>query len=136
MEKYILDKDINTICVKASSFPEGVMEAHNTLHALLSNEPDRKYFGISRPEGNNGIIYKAAAEELHDGEAEKLNLETFVIKKGNYTSIFIPDFMKDIPAIGKAFQELLANPEIDHNGACIECYINDKDVRCMVRLRD
>ena len=57
-------------------------------------------------------------------------------KKGTYNSIFIPDFCNNIPAIGNAFQELTADPQIDPNGICVEVYENDTDVRCMVRLRD
>ena len=48
----------------------------------------------------------------------------------------IQDYMKDTSAIGDAFQELLANPRIDPNGACIEWYINNDIVKCMVRLAD
>ena len=51
----------------AKSFPEGILEAHQTLHALVPYSQNRKYFGISRPENGN-IVYKAAAEELIEGE--------------------------------------------------------------------
>jgi hypothetical protein len=44
--------------------------------------------------------------------------------------------MKDIPAIGNTFQELLETPGIDPNGYCVEWYINDKDVICMIRLAE
>lgn len=43
--------------------------------------------------------------------------------------------MDDIPAIGKAFKELLAIPGIDPEGACVEWYLSNKDVQCMVRLK-
>ena len=95
----------------------------------------RQFFGISYPETPSKIIYKAAVEESYPGEGEKLGCETFIIKKGQYISIYIKDFMKDIPKIGQSFQELLADERIDPNGCCVEEYINDKDVRCMVRLK-
>jgi hypothetical protein len=81
------------------------------------------------------IIYKAAVEEYSEGEAEKLHLERFILKKGNYISIDIINYMEDIPAIGKAFQELLKDPRIDPNGICAEWYLNEKDVKCMIRLK-
>jgi len=43
-------------------------------------------------------------------------------------------FMNDIPLIGKTFEKLLANPDIDSDGYCVEMYIA-KDVRCMDRLK-
>jgi hypothetical protein len=137
MEEYQLLNDISAMYITASSFPEGVLAAHQQLHSLvpMSETPERKYFGISFPNQDGTIIYKAAAEELADGEAEKLGLETYLIKKGKYISIDIPDFMKDVSGIGNAFQELLTDPRIDHNGACVEWYI-DADVKCMVRLAD
>lgn len=58
-----------------------------------------------------------------------------VFKEGEYSYILIQDYMKDIPAIGKAFEKLTANPGIDPNGYCIEWYLTDKGVKCMVKLK-
>jgi hypothetical protein len=132
MENYTLSEDINIICVTADSFPDGILPAFEKLHQLVPGK--RKSYGISRPDKNRTIIYKAGAEELSAGEAEKLHLEKFVLKKGNYISIDIPDFMNNIPAIGKAFEQLLADPRIDPEGACIEWYFNEKDVKSMIRI--
>jgi hypothetical protein len=135
MEKLVFDNDITVFCITAKSFPDGVMEAHQKLHALVPFSTARKYLGLSRPE-NGVIVYKAAAEELSPGEGEKLNCETLVLKKGKYISRIIHDFMKDIPAIGKTFQELLQQPGLDPEGYCVEWYFNDKDINCMIRLED
>jgi hypothetical protein len=134
MIPYELKEDIEVFCVTATSFPDGVLQAHQTLHALVPFSTERKYFGISYPEKPGSIIYKAAANELEQGDLSKHGLEHFTIKKGKYICILIEDFMKDIPAIGKAFQELITQPGIDPNGCCVEWYTNEKDVRCMVRL--
>jgi hypothetical protein len=111
------------------------MDAHNKLHALVPFSPDRKYFGISRPE-NGAIVYKAAAEEINPGEAEKFNCDSLVLKKGKYNCLTIHDYMKDIPAFEKTFKKLLASPGLDPNGYCVEWYFTDKDVKCMVRLKE
>ena len=82
-------------------------------------------------------MYRAAAEEMHAGEAELSNCETLLILKGQYITIDIADYANDIQAIGEAFRVLLAHPGIDHeDGYCVEWYRNDKDVRCMVRLKN
>ena len=133
-EPFILGEDIKVMCIEASLFPDGVMAAHQQLHELVPYSTERKYYGLSRPAEDGIIVYKAAASELENGEAEKLQLETFIIKKGNYVSIAIHNYMQDIPTIGKAFSELIARPDIDPNGLCVEWYLNDKDVKCMVRL--
>jgi len=135
METFILDTNINVLCVTAKSFPEGVMEAFDKLHSLVPFDEKRRLFGISRPNKQGKIIYKAALEELHQGEAEKVGCESFVIQKGKYIFLDRADFMKNLQSIGEAFHELISQSNIDPNGYCLEWYLNDnKDVRCLVRL--
>ena len=137
MEQVTIDTDIVMMCVQATSFPAGVLEAHQTLHRLLPPDGKRRYYGLSRPEGSmTNIVYRAAAEQQHEGEANELGLDTITIKKGTYLNITIHNFMNNLPAIGNAFQQLLQQPGIDMQGYCIEWYYNDTDVHCMVRLAD
>ncbi|MBI3235666.1 MAG: transcriptional regulator, partial [Bacteroidetes bacterium] len=81
-------------------------------------------------------IYKAAAQELIPEELSKHQLESFVIKKGEYVYIDIKDYMKNVSAIGDAFSKLISLPNIDPNGCCVECYRALDEVRCMVRLNN
>ena len=134
MEKYYLEQDIKAFYVKASSFPGGIKPAFEKLHSLIKSTVDRRFFGISYPEIPGKIIYKAAVEEMYQGEAEELGCEIFIIKKGEYTSIYIKDFMKDISSIGKAFHELLQDPGIDPKGYCLEVYEGMNNARCLVPL--
>ncbi len=62
------------------------------------------------------IIYKAAAGELYDGEAEALRCDTTVIAKRNYVFVTVTDYLKDTPLIDAAFKELLKQPGIDPMG--------------------
>lgn len=135
METMNLKKDIKVFYLTADSFPQGVNEAHNRLHKLVPFDKDRNYFGISRPEEGGPIVYRAGTEERAVGEAKKYNCDTLVLKKGTYISTVVNGFNKDPQLIGKAFQELLAYPNIDPQGYCVEWYRNDADtVTCMVRL--
>lgn len=137
MEIYRLDRDVPIVCITATSFPLGILPAHEKLHSLLGPSGDRTFYGISRPSGNMGnIVYKAAAEIMDKGEPARLNLETMMIKKGTYLSELILNFHEDIQRIGKSFQQILDDPRIDPNGFCVEWYLNETDVRCMVRVRE
>ena len=127
-------EDIKVFCVTATSFPEGILDAHEELHARVPFSEDRRYFGISRPE-KGIIVYKAAAEELEKDQSENIDFESFTIEKGKYICLTISNYMKDLESIGKAFEELTANPDIDPNGYCIEWYYNETDVNCMIRLK-
>lgn len=133
MKQLFLNAAITAYTVKAVSFPEGVQAAHQHLHGLVPFSAKRKYFGISRPEGAGQLNYYAAAEELEPGELSEHGLPVFEIKPGNYIYTDIPDFMNNIPAIGQAFQQLLAQTNIDPDGACIEWYLENAVCRCMVR---
>ena len=135
METIHQQTDIKVFYVTASSYPEGVLDAHQKLHSIVPFSTERRYFGISRPE-NGPIIYRAATEETKDGEAESYNLETLVLNKGNYISLTVNNYLDDIEGIERAFQSILSHPNLDPNGYCVEWYFTDKDVKCMIRLED
>src|SRR6195952_1197042 len=98
METITLPKDIKVFYVPASSFPDGIMQAHETLHALVPFSTDRKFYGLSRPE-NGPIQYKAAAEEINKGEAEKFGCNILILKKGKYICLTVHDYLKDVQSI-------------------------------------
>lgn len=135
MDNFTIDKNIKTICVTAESFPDGIEEAHMKLHALLPDKERRQFFGISWPGPDGLIIYKAAASEMESGEAERLNSETYTIKAGPYNSFYITDYRENLDSISRAFDLLTAQHETDPEGFCLEWYINDEDVKCLVPLR-
>lgn len=134
MEQFYLEQDIHVCCITATSFPEGIMDAHEQLHALIPFSKERRYFGISRPDHQGTIIYKAAAEVLQPDEKEPAGCEPFVIPGGRYISSTIINYPGHLEAISKTFRELLSVPGIDPNGYCVEWYLGEKDMRCMVRL--
>lgn len=135
METYIIEKDITVACLSASSFPAGVEAAHTELHSMLPAPEQRIAYGISYSDGKGGIIYKAALSQLREGEAAAYGLETFSIRKGEYMSELLLNFCEDMNHVGETFQKLLALPELDPQGYCLELYLNDKDMRCMVPLK-
>ena len=142
METFKLENEINLFCIKAKSFPAGIMDAHQKLTSIAKSLGKRNYFGISYAH-NNETLYMAAAEIKSNNETIPAGCDTYTLKKGNYISIYISDFAKDVSQIGKAFEILLADPRIDEQGCCAECYLPEgadgtaaKDVRCMVRLAD
>jgi len=134
METFNLANDIKVVYVQADSFPNGIMAAHQKLHSLVPDIKHRRVFGISRPDGA-GIIYKAAAELKEADRFNHSDLQIFTIKKGEYLAELITDFMNDVPQIGNTFQKLIRQPDIDPEGYCLEEYINEKDVRCMVGIK-
>lgn len=132
MDTMKFEQDTTVFFIQAVSFPDGVLAAHQQLHRITPKVDSRKCFGVSRPE-DHVISYKAAAEQISDGESSSLGLKTLVLKKGDYYCVTIHDFMKNLPAIGETFQQILQQPGIDPEGYCVEWYYTDNDVHCMVR---
>jgi PhnB protein len=135
MQKVKINKDIRVFYIQAKSFPDGVMEAFQQMHSIIEIPPQRRSFGISRPEKGK-IIYRVACEEVAKGDLEKHHLTEFIISKGVYLGVEIKNFRKDLTSIKKAFNILIANPKIDPDGYYIEEYKGIDDVFCMVRLKD
>jgi hypothetical protein len=135
MEPYHLDHDIRLCCIPAKSFPDGVMAAFEKLMTIFPDQQGkRRLFGISWPDGKGSMVYKAAVEERYRGEAEKLGMEAYLLKSGEYLSTVVHNFMNDIPSIGKAFQLLVEAPGVHPNTVGVEEYVSNTDVRCMVPM--
>lgn len=137
METVRIENDIRVFYITAESFPAGVLDAHNTLHALVPFSRRRKYFGISRPENSGDIVYRAGTEETRLNEGREYNCDTLILRKGNYITLPVTDFRDEPQRIEHAFQILLTHPDLDPQGYCVEWYLNDREeVKCMIRLNN
>jgi hypothetical protein len=128
-----LEGDITVFTVAAATFPEGIIAAHQQLHALVPFSAGRKYLGVSRPE-NGPIVYRAAAEVLEGEDTDAFPGSTMQLKGGRYICTTLHDYRNDLQGIDRAFKDLLAGPGLDPEGYCVEWYVNDRDMRCMIRL--
>jgi predicted transcriptional regulator YdeE len=136
METYVFENDVKVFCLTASSFPAGIKEVYDKLHATYPPGNGRTYFGISYPDGKGSLVYKAAVKLAEGDEEPATGFEQFIIKKGTYISEDIKNFMSDVQRIGRLFQEMIKDPRVDPNGYCLEMYLNPTDVRCMVKLKE
>lgn len=134
MQAYKIEKDVPVFGVPARSFPGGVQQAWEDLHKKLSTTKGRNFYGVSHGTAAGGIVYKACVEEAFAGEAESLNCERFVLPKGEYMGETIHGFMQRLQKIGETFQALLARDDYDRqNGKCIEQYVSENEVVCMIK---
>lgn len=104
MEIYRLEQDVKLCCVTAASFLNGIQAAHQKLHALLPPAHGRSFFGLSRPEGNGGIVYKAAASQVSDEEAKKRATKPLPCVKGDTSAGILPTFTKPFQASARPFR--------------------------------
>jgi hypothetical protein len=132
MDSFTFQEDVPTYSQDVFSFPGGVPEAHAMMREQLPLHERRRFFGVSWRDKDGGMVYKALAEKLDD-EADP-GMETFVIRNGPYNSFYINNFPEDPNKIRKAFDVLTKQHEVDPDGYCLEWYINEHDVKCMVPL--
>jgi hypothetical protein len=136
MELFEIKNDIEVVYLQAPIFPNDVPATYVKLNSLLSENPQRRYFGISHSDITGTIQYKAAAEILPDDVFTNAELQNFTLEKGNFTAEYIVNHFQDSKCIGSAFERLLQHPQLDPNGYCLEIYKNytNIDVHCMVRI--
>lgn len=119
--------------VWADTFPAGIAGAHERLHHLLQPRAGRQYWGISYPDSTTQIKYLAAASPVTESEMAALG-NNFRLFTGRYAAIMVPDFTSHPAAISATFHQLLQHPELAPNGYCLEKYLNEQDMICMVPL--
>ncbi|MBC9912948.1 transcriptional regulator [Chitinophaga varians] len=134
MENFTIDQDIPVWYVAAASFPDGVPAAWAELHGLLPGATGRQFYGISHPDQTGKITYKAGVAASSPEEGRQYGKSGATVRKGLYAGETLqlgPDAGRQI---GEAFQRLLKHPDLDPQGYCLEMYLDQGMVRCMVPL--
>jgi len=134
MEMMEMKDDILLMTVKADHFPEGIQEAFDKLKLMLPPDDRRTPYGISKPERNGTIIYRAGVKEAFSGEAESRGCETVTLRKGTYIVETITGWQSKIESITTVFESLVVHPQLDPETLCIEVYQSQTELICMVRI--
>ncbi len=134
MEKYNLTNDLKVFGVQVKSFPQGIGEAFNELSKTVSHGNRRPYYGVSECT-KQGIIYKAATLEMFDGEGVKCGCDSYIIEKGEYLAVTVLDWRKKTESIKSVFEEMFKDERSDRSKPCIEIYINDDEMKCLVKQK-
>jgi hypothetical protein len=134
MEQYHLSQDMNLILYPAKNFPNDVESAFKELDKKIGGGPDRVWFGISKG-SPNGIVYWAAGQEAYEGEGKKAGLDTLLLTKGKYMTETIEDWRNNKEKFMEVFGRLLKYPEMDTDFPCVEWYKGEKEVMCMIKIK-
>lgn len=136
MEKYNLENDIKVFGFEVKTFPEAIGEAFESLAQMIEQGFDRSYYGISNISDDKSIIYKAAAEEKFEGEAEKYGYERYIIEKGKYAMKTLKAWHGKTDSIKDIFHEIMMDTRIDKSSYCIEWYKDDNEMLCMIKIAE
>lgn len=134
MKKYQLDENVQVLCQKVDSFPNGITEAFDALAKKFPPAKGRNYYGISYMDKSGKIIYKVATEKTNNDNGA--GYESFVIPKGEYLSEKITDWRAHLQDIAPTFDKLMKDPHMDQNVPCIEWYKTNEEMLCMVKAKE
>lgn len=125
--------DVNLVVSRADSFPEGIEAAWNTLESKLTSLKGRKFYGLTVCEGD-GLAYFAGVEAADDEEVARLGLTTMAIKGGRYAKAKLTDWQNHKDEIGRTFDRLMQDYDMDPNGASVEFYRSQSELHLLIPL--
>lgn len=133
MDKYNLTSDLKVFGRQVSTFPLGIKDAFDHLMAIVPDANKRSYYGLSRLDDKGGVLYYAAVEEAHKGEAQLYGMDSYTIPKGRYSTVTITNWMQKTDSIKDVFHQLMQGDCADLTTLCVEWYKNDNEMMCMMK---
>ncbi len=125
--------DVNLAVNRADRFPEGIEAAWKDLESKLTSLKGRRFYGLAVCEGDE-LAYYAGVETSDDEEIAKLGLPTMKIKRGRYARAKLYDWRDQKDEIGKIFDQLMQDHDMDPDGACIEFYRSEFELHLLIPL--
>jgi hypothetical protein len=132
MELISQTEDIPVIGIHVKTFPSGIKEAFESLMKSLGQ--GRDFYGVSWMDENDKIEYYAMARQKFASEAKQYNYSQLTIKKGEYKTEALHNWMDKTDCIKDVFNKLVGNNRPDKNHPCIEWYKSNDEMLCMVPL--
>lgn len=132
MKLYKQTEDLSIIGIQVKNFPNGIKEAFDSLIKVLGSK--RAYYGVSWLDESDSVKYYAMAREIFPGEGKRYNYELLTIEKGEYQTEAVQDWLSKTEGIKEVFHGLMANNKPDKSHPCIEWYISDEEMLCMVKI--
>jgi hypothetical protein len=131
MEIHKQREDLTVFGIHVKKFPDGIKEAFSDLIEVFGN--NRSYFGISWCDDNNTVQYYAMVQEAYEGEALEYIYEILTIRKGDYLTETIVNWLDKTDRIKEVLHQLMPDRSPDKNHPCIEWYKSDEEMLCMVK---
>jgi hypothetical protein len=133
MNIYRLNENIRVFGIQVNSAPERIGAAFDMLAKMVDGGFNRSFYGISMM--NKGkFIYRAATEEIFEGEGDKYACEKYTIEQGYYLAVTLRDWRKKTESIKDIFHEMMHDHRVDCTKPFVEWYKDDDEMICMVKV--
>ncbi|HLT75552.1 MAG TPA: hypothetical protein VKZ68_10705 [Ohtaekwangia sp.] len=134
MERIQLTSEIRVFGLEVENFPHDIGAAFSRLANLVEGGFNRPYYGICEMK-EGSAIYRAAAQEMYEGEGEKYACKSYVIEKGTYLAVTVHDWRRNTESIKDVFEDILEDDRVDFAKPFVEWYKDDMEMICMARER-
>lgn len=134
MEIKIIADDIHVFGHVVPDFPSGVAAAFDAMVRKLPGGFDRDFYGISAMRDGK-MQYVAAAAARKPDEGEIFGYQHFAIEKGEYLAIPLENWREKTQCINDTFHTLTEDPTADLAKPCVEWYVNDETMWCLVKKK-
>jgi hypothetical protein len=130
-ESYVERQDLPVLRVKVDWNTGGPAAAMAMLESRLTTLKGRKFYGCFRvkPEGED---YYACVARVDSDDPGKMKLEAGVIPGGWYARRRLVDWAKDLSQMGKIFQEMSRDIDVDPERPSLEFYRSETEVLLFV----
>lgn len=125
--KHSFEKDIPTVCVQASSFPDGIRSAFDELCSGIQMQ-GRTLYGVTE-RVNGEWIYRACASDKGDTPL----MQHYNIPAGKYLGYVLKDWEEHMSMIGRYFEWLLDHKDARQDTIALEYYRTMDEVWLMVQ---
>ncbi len=95
----------------------------------------RQCIGLSYMDGE-GLVYEAAATVKNKAEAENFGLDSKRLMGGLHAATMLKNWRTDTANIGKSFEALEKEVDMDNSRPFLEIYVNENDVMLLIPVHD
>lgn len=125
--KHSFEEDIPTVCVQASSFPDGIRPAFDELCSGIKMQ-GRTLYGVTE-RVNGKWVYRACASDKGDTP----QMQHYNIPAGRYLAYVLKDWEEHMAMIGQYFEWLLDHKDAKKDTIALEYYRTMDEVWLMVQ---
>jgi hypothetical protein len=127
--------ELRLMVVRAEEFPSGLKAAWDGLESKLSSLNGRKFYGVSRYEGQQ-MVYFAGVVPTSDEEVAELGLPAMTVKGGKYARAKLMDWSKHTDEIPRIFDQLVRDFPMAPNGWMLEYYRSQSELHLLMPLEE
>lgn len=135
IESYVIASPILLWIFPAENFGEGIAQSFVQLANNLGHQGEKRdCYGIVTKE-EEAMVYYAGMSPLPADNDRPNTLKTYEILAGSYAMIRISDWNQNLLHIGPTFDQILKSGLVNPSSPCIEYYISENELYCMVQKR-